>query len=202
MKRSELCHHGILGQRWGIRRFQNEDGSLTPDGARRYIQNAMTAAQTYAPMIGAITGQDPAVTDAIVNDVSNKVSFLMSQNYEKMVQNIMDPKNIGFLTKAVSRAVSDIGDRVITNIKNEGMEYLMKGDREGFNNFMQELGTNTGMAVGYNASKMYRDYAKENNIKTEFDPFANVKSASSGATLGKQLAKMYSDTIYDRYATN
>ena len=32
----ELYHHGILGQRWGIRRFQNEDGSLTPKGRERY----------------------------------------------------------------------------------------------------------------------------------------------------------------------
>lgn len=32
----ELYHHGILGQKWGIRRFQNEDGSLTKEGERRY----------------------------------------------------------------------------------------------------------------------------------------------------------------------
>ena len=31
---NELYHHGIQGQRWGIRRFQNEDGSLTPDGEK------------------------------------------------------------------------------------------------------------------------------------------------------------------------
>lgn len=31
-----LEHHGILGQKWGIRRFQNEDGSLTEAGKRRY----------------------------------------------------------------------------------------------------------------------------------------------------------------------
>lgn len=31
-----LQHHGILGQKWGIRRFQNEDGSLTALGRERY----------------------------------------------------------------------------------------------------------------------------------------------------------------------
>lgn len=33
---SELYHHGILGMRWGIRRYQNKDGSLTPAGQKRY----------------------------------------------------------------------------------------------------------------------------------------------------------------------
>lgn len=32
----KLCHWGIKGQRWGFRRFQNEDGSLTPEGRERY----------------------------------------------------------------------------------------------------------------------------------------------------------------------
>lgn len=35
-----LIHHGIIGQRWGIRRFQNPDGSLTEAGKKRYeVQN-------------------------------------------------------------------------------------------------------------------------------------------------------------------
>lgn len=33
---SVLTHSGIKGQKWGIRRYQNEDGSLTPAGVRRY----------------------------------------------------------------------------------------------------------------------------------------------------------------------
>ena len=38
----ELYHHGIKGQRWGIRRFQNEDGSLTAEGKQRYGVHEVT----------------------------------------------------------------------------------------------------------------------------------------------------------------
>ena len=32
----EIYHHGIKGQKWGVRRFQNKDGSLTSAGRKRY----------------------------------------------------------------------------------------------------------------------------------------------------------------------
>ena len=32
----ELYHHGILGQKWGVRRYQNEDGTLTEAGKKHY----------------------------------------------------------------------------------------------------------------------------------------------------------------------
>lgn len=35
MENNYLTHHGIKGQRWGVRRFQNEDGSLTNAGKKK-----------------------------------------------------------------------------------------------------------------------------------------------------------------------
>lgn len=39
MSTSELYHHGVKGQKWGVRRYQYADGSLTPAGRKRYSSN-------------------------------------------------------------------------------------------------------------------------------------------------------------------
>lgn len=54
----ELYHHGIKGQKWGVRRYQNPDGSLTPEGIKRYGAQSSDSAITKRAKNDLITMDD------------------------------------------------------------------------------------------------------------------------------------------------
>ena len=49
---NELYHYGIKGQKWGVRRYQNKDGSLTAAGKKRYdtLTSAVDKAKRFSDM--------------------------------------------------------------------------------------------------------------------------------------------------------
>lgn len=53
---SELAHHGIKGMKWGIRRYQNEDGTLTPEGQRRYYSYEGAKRARHLKNAGLVAG--------------------------------------------------------------------------------------------------------------------------------------------------
>ena len=56
IRSDELYHHGIKGMRWGIRRYQNADGTLTAEGVRRYGNVRRLNAYNSLRSIGTAAG--------------------------------------------------------------------------------------------------------------------------------------------------
>lgn len=67
---NELQHHGIKGQKWGVRRFQNADGSLTAEGRKRYSVNDYQQAIDKTKTAGKIVNEAKTLNNTIkkVND--------------------------------------------------------------------------------------------------------------------------------------
>ena len=55
----ELYHHGIKGQKWGVRRYQNEDGSLTDAGKKRYYEGESLKFTTSKGEVGYLHQRKP-----------------------------------------------------------------------------------------------------------------------------------------------
>ena len=98
----ELYHHGIKGMRWGVRRFQNSDGSLTPAGRKRYDVNIDKAKErvksakkeetkasiAYNKATAGGLVYNKKATDALIK-ASNKVRYTKELvGYEKAKQKL------------------------------------------------------------------------------------------------------------------
>lgn len=73
VRNDELYHHGIKGQKWGIRRFQNEDGSLTEAGKARYEEVRKAYYDSW-------DRDDIAKKDMALSDERRRVGRLVNQD--------------------------------------------------------------------------------------------------------------------------
>ena len=79
----ELYHHGIKGQKWGVRRFQNSDGSLTSAGKARYGENGGGMGNKKPSMLRKIaTGDVPVIFlgSKRIEDYGEKLSKKAADN--------------------------------------------------------------------------------------------------------------------------
>ena len=77
-----LYHHGIKGQKWGVRRYQNPDGSFTDEGRRRYgygkgSLDSMTENTADKIAKGAKIGVGVGVASGVLSTASQAAIYSM-----------------------------------------------------------------------------------------------------------------------------
>lgn len=114
----ELRHHGIKGQKWGVRRFQNEDGSYTSEGRRRAQQKSSTDSMS-----------DDDLTKAV-----RRLS--LEKQYKNLTKKSDPPSKLESTKKAVD-ATSELVNRAkkmeqdsSKGTKKERMDLSKKTDKE------------------------------------------------------------------------
>ena len=92
---SELRHHGIKGQKWGVRRFQNADGSLTASGRKRYgtddLKDTLDKVNKADSLIKTAKKYQ---ADKDHKEYNNKIKSDLSKMSDKELQQVVNRLNL------------------------------------------------------------------------------------------------------------
>ena len=86
---NELYHHGIKGQRWGVRRYQNPDGSLTDEGRKRqYYRQRVNRELKYVDDVNTIVDSLSENEKRMLGMKSNDTKWIEDDARAETVVNI------------------------------------------------------------------------------------------------------------------
>ena len=95
MNADELKHYGIKGMKWGVRRFQNSDGSLTADGKKRYSGDNLKDIQKQVNQgKNVVDGVKKTRTKAAEKQHEKKIKSDLSKMSDKELRDIVNRLNM------------------------------------------------------------------------------------------------------------
>ena len=171
-----LAHHGVKGQKWGVRRYKNADGSLTPAGKIRYGADGRTqgnrSSNKTKKRIAAAVGVGAVATAAVYlhNNkaaqtlVKNTMSEIGKKTITSMKKNVNTGKTlteayIKSLRTGISEGMKNAPDQIKKGIS----EGITEGAKTGSKNLTKAVVIGGIMNAGHQA--MSKSIGDDNTTK-------------------------------------
>lgn len=116
MNQYELYHHGVLGMKWGVRKYQNADGTLTVAGKQRYGKRTDSEHEDYRRAHSR--QRSSSMSDAELRAILNRLQ--MDRQYSEILSS--PAKKSGF--KAAMQIITNV------NAVSAGVSTLYKNYRK------------------------------------------------------------------------
>lgn len=173
-----LAHYGVKGQKWGVRRFQNQDGSLTMEGRRR------ARSEYKADNKEAFEKGKRATLSARAADYAErryKRAEKYSMNSAKVVRR---KENAEFWREQASRSEQDVKKHYDTLVKRYGSDAISSVNRDKKGRINERVHTGKAkMAMFTGSALLYTGFAMLGS------PIAPVVLPSSRSSYARKLVK-------------
>lgn len=179
-----IAHHGILGQKWGIRRYQNADGTLTQEGKKHVYgagayggyetqANRLKRAQKGIKYDKKLYSAEKKLEKAVIKGDQEKV-----EKHKKNIEYLKNTKNM--YMKNLSENEIELGRKYMQNNTAFWAGLLIGGPAA-------SLGTTIASAVINGTHKTAKEVKKEYNER--FNKFSKDYQETGGETVAREAAK-------------
>lgn len=191
-----LAHHGVIGQKWGHRRYQNPDGSLTPEG-RRHWGLSDTSKMSNQDLQKAITrtNLERRYANAMATSKTKSNAKALAKTAFSAIATSLDAtgKLSGFSSSRATTAMKALGQ---PSLASEVDKYIRLDESASKYKKMQQLST-----IGLNSAKMAKGGVEIS--EKQFRKYKHKLADFSDEELKKmvdraELERKYEDEVKNR----